>query len=70
MEAPRHQRYNQRPMKRMCVLCKEPINDPVSEAYYDQNRKEIVWRHKDAYCQKKSDGHYAYMKRWGQTKHD
>lgn len=55
---------------KICNLCKKPIDDPVSEAYYDQDQKEIVYRHQNSYCQKKANGPYAYMRRHGQTKHD
>ena len=57
-------------VKRTCVLCKEPINDPVYECYWDKELQEIVFRHKDSYCQNKFSGSYFYMKKLGQVKHD
>jgi len=55
-------------VKITCVLCKKPINDPYSQAVYDPIKKEMVYRHRDGYCQDKFTG-YSYMRRLGQTKY-
>lgn len=56
--------------RKICNLCKKPIEDPTSECSWDEKKEEIVWRHKDSYCQKKPMEFYSYMKKLGQTKHD
>jgi len=67
----RMRKEDQKLNRKICSLCKKPIEDPISECSWDEKKEKIVYRHKRGYCadsaRKSPD---FYMKRLGQTKHD
>lgn len=56
--------------KKICSLCKKPIEDPIYECHYDPGLKEIVYHHRQGYCKKGYEAPYMYMRRTGQVKWD